>query len=341
MIDIKHSTILISGATGRIGSQLVFELDRKGVRPIAHVRKESDTGYIDSLGLEKRYADLRNESELQALVQGVDAIIHTAGMISWRGDRLTQFTGLNTFGATNLFRAAQQANVKRFVHVSTTGAVGGAPFSDGTKPEPLTEETVYNLDHLRIPYLMSKHAAEVELLARANGRTELVIVNPSITLSPRKEGNDINQGIEFLRWPLMPNFGNLINLVDLRDLAPGIIAALEKGRDKERYILGGDDITFRELVLTVSTLTHRTPHLIAPPRNWFRWYAQGKYLFDKAIGAGKIKVYPDLMRLLEYHWSVSSMKAHRELGYKFRSVHISLKDLLQGNFVGTYLRPNA
>jgi hypothetical protein len=105
--------------------------------------------------------------------------------------------------------------------------------------------------------------------------------------------------------------------------------------------LGGDDITYRELVLTVSTLTHKTPHLIAPPRNLFWWYAQVKYVIDEAMGASKISVYPDLMKLLDYHWSVSSMKARHELGYTFRSVHVSLKDLLQGNFVGTYLRPNA
>lgn len=341
MFDIHNARILVTGATGRVGSQVIYELRRRGIRPIAHVRAGSDTWYVDSLGLEKRSADLRNQQELHELVAGVDAVIHTAAWISFRGDRLTQFTGLNTFGAVNLYAAAARAQVKRFVHLSSITTIGGTPFNNGDAPEPMTEQTPYNLEDLHIPYFMSKHSAEVELLKLGNGKTELVIANPSIIIAPLKDGNNERQGDRFLRWPLMPNFGNVINLVDIRDVAPGVVAALEKGRDRERYILGGDDITFRELVLAVSALVNRVPHLVAPHRAWFKWYAKWKYAFDRTRGASKIEVYPDLMKLLDYHWSVSSAKARKELGYTFRSLHTSLEDLLHNNFVGTYIRQNS
>ena len=161
-MEIEKNKILITGASGLLGKQLIYELNRRGVKPVAHVRETSDTSYVDSLGLEKRHADLRNEEGLEKLVDGIDAVIHTAAWVNFRQDRLTQFTGINTFGALNIFRAAQKAGVKRFVHVSTAAAVGAVrrkkngaiPFEDLL----VRESTEFNLGHLRIPYIMTKRS---------------------------------------------------------------------------------------------------------------------------------------------------------------------------------------
>jgi len=257
---MTESRILITGATGKLGRQLVFELDRRGIKPIAHVRESSNTTYLDLHALEIRRADLRQETDLRSLVQGIDAIIHTAAYVDFRGDRLTQFTGINTFGAVNLFKAAQAAGVKRFVQVSTVAAVGAIHRKENGKklgyptPPLAREETEFNLDHLRIPYIQTKRAAEVELAKLAPlGTTELVTVCPSIVVAPSDTGDDRSKALKALKPFLVPYFPNRVNLVDIRDLAPGIVAALERGRTNERYILGGDDITGRELVLAVSS----------------------------------------------------------------------------------------
>ena len=345
-MDLTGKTILITGASGSLGQQLIYEFTRRGIRPIAHVRETSDTKYIESLGLEKRTADLRNQDELDALAKGVDAVIHTAAWVDSRGDRLTQFTGINTFGAVNMYKAATKAGAKRFVHVSTVAAVGGLPRKselNGSKPEVdqlVRESSPYNLGHLKIPYFQSKRAAEDELYKLAkDSATELVIVNPSIIVSPSSKGNDYERAAKYVNKWIVPELHNIMNVVDLRDVAPGVIGALERGRPNERYILAGDNMSAREMALALSVYTGKVPHLVRFPRILINYLARMVFFFQKLRGGRRISIYPDLVRLLEYDWAFSYRKAHEELGYNARSIHVTLSDLISDKFLGTYLRP--
>ncbi len=347
-MEITDQKILITGASGSLGKQLIYELDRRGIEPVAHVRKTSDTDYIDSLDLEKRFADLRHEEEVEKLVEGINAVIHTAAWVNFRQDRLTQFTGVNTFGAVALFKAAQRAGVKRFVQVSTVVTVAALPCSsDGTSPATsasvlIDEQRPFNLSHLRIPYIMTKRAAEEELLKLApDGKTELVIVNPSIIVAPSRTGDDRGKAMKNVNRFLMPDFPNRVNLVDIRDVAPGVVAALGKGRPGERYILAGDNITVKDLMLAVSLILGKSPHLLRLPRSVINLAARGSVIFNKLLGRGKISFYPDLVNMLDYDWAYSSLKARRELGFTTRFIHTTLNDLLTNNFIGTHAKPDA
>jgi len=341
-VDLNREKILVTGATGHLGSQICYLLTQQGLRPIAHCRASSDTAFIDRLGLEKRTADFRIRPELAGLVQGVGAIVHTAAWVSFRGDKLTQFTGINTMGALELYRAACQAGVKRFVHVSTVAAVGARPLGTSEASDinrRLTESWGFNLGHLKVPYIMTKRAAEEELLKMAaEGDPELVIVNPSIIISPSFEGDDRARAIRAFHLPIVPDHPNLVNLVDVRDAARGTLCALAKGRPGERYILGGDDISVRELMLTISDLLGRAPHLVRFPRWMIR--AAGKFRLPVGRLAGaKLRGYPDLARFADYDWTYSSRKAIDHLGYRPRSIFATLRDLLNNNFTGSYARP--
>ena len=339
--------ILITGASGSLGRQLIYEFQRCGCNPIAHVRKTSDTSYIDSLGLEKRFADLRNDQELEALVQGIDGIIHTAAIVNFRRDRLTQFTGINTFGAVNLFKAARKAGVERFVHVSTVAAIAaierhnGGNGRPGGAPVKVNEDTEYNLGHFRIPYFMTKRAAEEELFKLTkDSPTDLIVVNPSIIIAPSRTGDDRAIGRKMFGRAVLPGYHNRVNIVDIRDVAPGIIAALEKGRPNQRYILAGDNLTARELVLAASAAVHKVPHVAYIPKPWLRFAARMSVIFGKLLGRSRIRFYPDLVKLLDYDWAYSSMKARRELGYSNRSAFVTLDELLNNRFNGTWLKPS-
>jgi dihydroflavonol-4-reductase len=345
MFDLQQARILVTGATGKLGREVLYHLNRRGIKPVVQVRRDGDCSYIDSLGLEKRLADLRQETELAPLVEGVDAIIHSAALVNFRRDRLTQFTGVNVFGALNLYRAASAAGVKRFVHVSSVVGIGAVPRRNGNNGSnrgpsiKANEESEFNLGHLKVPYIMTKRAAEEELLkAAVDSKTELVIVNPSIIVAPSRTGDDRSKARMILGRFFMPDFPNWVNLVDIRDVAPGIIAALEKGRNGERYILAGDDITGRDLVLSVSSIIGRIPHLIGIPRLLLNSSARVSLWWSKVFGRSRIRFYPDLVRLLDYDWAFSSLKARRELGFGSRSIYNTLEDLLKNNFVGTSRR---
>ena len=343
--DLKKHKILITGASGSLGRQLVYEFDQRDIKPIVHIRKTSDSSYIDALGLEKRYADLRHNEELDNLVKDIDLIIHTAAWVNFRQDRLTQFTGINTFGALNLYKAASKAKVKRFLHISSVAAIGGISHKEYSKKSDIddkilaNEESPYNVSQLRIPYFMTKKAAEDELLKESkNSETELVIVNPSIILSPGDDGDDRTRANRIFKRFVVPDLTVDINMVDIRDLTPGIISALEKGRNRERYIMGGDNLSARDFVLNVSANLGIMPHVTRLPRPVYNISARFYVFFKKLFGRGKISYYPDLVKLLDYDWIYSSAKARKELNYRNRSIHTTLQDLLNNNFTGTYMK---
>ncbi|RKX28019.1 MAG: hypothetical protein DRP47_05420 [Candidatus Zixiibacteriota bacterium] len=344
-MSLLKKRILITGASGSLGKQLIYELHRRGIKPIAHVRETSDCKYIDSLGLEKRVADLRIPEQIPELVKNIDVVIHTAAWVNFRQDRSDEFTEINTTAASNLFLATQKAGVKRFLHVSTVAAIAAlhrkSDIINGGVGAPIkvTEKNKFNLGHLHIPYIRSKHAAEVELgRIAAEGGTELVIVNPSIIVAPSRTGDDRSKALKaFSRW-FMPDFTNRVNLVDIRDVAPAIINAVEGGRPGERYILAGDNVTVRELTLAVSSILGKMPHLIRLPW-WFLNIAARFSVMLSTLRRGKVSFYPDLVELLKYDWSYSSMKARRELGFSNRSLVVTLNDLLGNSFTGTYMKP--
>lgn len=337
----RFGKVLVTGASGSLGRQLLYELVRRGVRPITHVRESSNTALIDKFQLEQRVADLRQDQDLTTLVTGVDAIIHTAAYVNFRQDRLTQFTGINVFGALNLFRAAQRAGVRRFVHVSTVAAVGALPHDrKGTEGGAVNEDTPFNLSHLRIPYIMTKRAAEEELAkAAAGGQTELVTVNPSIVMAPSRSLDDRAKAQRRLRRLFLPDLPNLVNLVDIRDVAPGVLAALDDGRPGQRYLLVGENVSFRDLLREIASILDVTPRLVKVPRPLVMTAARAAAFWPKLAGKGKVSFYPDLVRMLDFDWAYSATKARAELGYVSRPLRQSLTDLLNNRFDGTYLRP--
>lgn len=340
-MNIESAQILVTGGSGSLGRQLLYTLTNRGNRPIAHMRAGSNGAYADSLGLEKRLADLRNEAELARLVEGVDCVIHTAAWVNFRQDRLTQFTGLNTFGAVKLYLAARKAGVRRFVQVSTVATIGGIERTGRGEPaEPLTEQHPYNLGHLQIPYIMTKRAAEDELLKlwRAGG-PELVIMNPSIMVAPSRTGDDRGKAARTFSRPFLPNLPNRVPLVDIRDVAPAIVAAITRGRAGERYILNGENIPAHELVRTVAGLLGAHPRLVKIPRRFLGMAARLAAGYGRYIGRSKISFYPDLVKIVDYDWAFSSAKAREELGFAPRPLNATITDLLTNNFTGTWQKP--
>ena len=329
-MDLAGVNILITGASGRIGRQLLREFLARGIKPIAHVRAASDTTLIDRLGLEKRPADLRDSTQLERLAQGIHAIVHTAALVDFRGDRLTQFTGINTMAALDLYRAARKVGVRRFVHVSTVAAIGAPPRTARDANgivQPVDETFEFNLKHLRVPYILTKRAAEEELLtAAAEGGPELIIVNPSIVIDEKSSAYGLGNIERRLRG-LLPDVPSVINLVDIRDVSAGIIAALEKGRSGERYILGGDNLTLREAVDIAGPHLRRRPRLVRMPRPLLHAAARLSKAWVALRGGSRLMLYPDLVKMLDYDWAYSSEKAKRELGYRPRPYAETVRDL--------------
>ncbi len=339
--------LLITGASGLLGSQLIHECLKQDIRPICLVREGSDCSFIDSHGLEKRVADLRNQELLTQAFSGIKSVIHTAAMVDFRGDRLTMFTGINSFGALFCFRAAVATGVQRFLHVSTVAAVGAALRGDTGPPTPLTENAEFNLAHLRIPYILSKYQAERLLFQEHTIETEkqdgskppeLVVVSPSIIVAPSRHGADKSRIEKLMSRAVLPSFPNRLNVVDIRDVAPAILRALEKGEDSERYLLTGDNFSFSEGLEIFASLTGKSPRRLATPLAWVRGAANIAQQLRRKNKGGKLKFYPDLIRMLDFDWVYDNSKARQQWGFNPRPMQQTLSDLYSGDFTGFYLR---
>jgi dihydroflavonol-4-reductase len=332
--------ILVSGATGSLGREIIRCLAAEGLTPVALVRPESDTGELEYLGIERRVADLRNQQALQAAFQGITLGIHAAAWISFRQDRMTQFTGINTFGAIDFYKAARAAGARRVVTISTVAAIGASRRKPGGNhfPQAITEDHEFNLGHLHIPYILSKRAAEHELLAlAADGAPELILLNPVPILTDHPPGGLKGRIDKQLRRMVLPRFDNLLSLVDVRDCAPAVVAALSQGEAGRRYILAGETIPFSELLRQMGKLLGRDPWQVRLPLGLLLLIARLAAGWARLRGASEIAFYPDLVRLTEYDWGYSADRAKAELGFAPRPLAETLADLLGDGF-GTVTR---
>jgi dihydroflavonol-4-reductase len=333
--SIQSEKILISGAAGLLGRQLIYELLKRGVRPICLVRENSDTAYIDAHNLEKRHADLVQEDALAEALIGIDRVIHTAAIVNFRGDQRTRFARINAFAAERFFKLAQQAQVKRFVQVSSIVGIGATPLGG----EPINEQVEYALEDVHVPYVETKHQAE-ELLFRAEKspefNTELIVVNPSIMVAPSRHGSDKQRIERLMSRAILPRLPNRLNLVDLRDVAEAIVNALIAGESCSRYLLTGENISIDNLLNSLAEFTGSSPRRIQPPGWALQLVAKYQVRRHKRRG-GKLRIYPELLKLLEYDWVYDNTKAKRELAFTARPLDQTLRELYQGDFAGTFL----
>jgi dihydroflavonol-4-reductase len=252
----------VTGATGFIGAHLARALIRDGHQVRALARRGSDRRNIAEAPIELVEGDLDDRRRLTEQIAGCDAVFHVAAHYSlWVKDRDSIYRA-NLGGTENLLAAARDAEVKRFVHTSSVAAIGvPAPGTLGT------EQTQTTLEELVSDYKKSKYLAEQAALRAAREGLDVVIVNPSTPvgardIKPTPTGEII---LRFLqgRMPAFVHTG--LNLIDVEDVARGHILAWEKGRTGERYILGARNLSLKETLEILATITGKRAPRIAVP----------------------------------------------------------------------------
>jgi len=236
---------LVTGSTGFVGSNLVLALNQRGIEVRALQRKTSPQDAIKGLDYEPVVGDLMEADSLATAVDGVDWVFHVAAISDWRNTPAEVVYQVNVDGARNMMEAAQRAGVKRFVLTGSSSALG-KPSGDGGL---IKEDDAFNLKPEEFPYGHSKYLAQLEAEKFAADGLDTVIVLPSAVMGPRDlkfiSGELIVQVLK-RGIPGVPPGG--LNYIDVRDLAEGHIAAAEKGRSGEKYILAGNNMTHRESV---------------------------------------------------------------------------------------------
>ena len=312
--------VFVTGGSGFIGSAVVRDLVRAGHDVLCLLRPTSDTRRIDALGIKRLVGDVSDLASVRAGVRRCDATIHLAAPGGWGADDPLVLRRVIDGGSRNVLQAARAVPRHRVVYVSSTAAVNCS-----RHPQVFDERSAFTIRDEAMQYALAKHRAE--LLAREAHEcgTPTVIVNPSEVYGPddhdlRSAGNLVDFATS---WPVLVTNGGT-NVVHVDDVSAGIVAALAHGVSGERYILGGENVTIREIAELVRSLTGRSAPIVTVPRVVARLAARAAITMHVPL-PGNAHVVPYATR----YWYVSSRKAQAELGVTFRGARETLEPTLE------------
>jgi dihydroflavonol-4-reductase len=257
--------ILVTGATGFIGSRLVKKLVAANEHVIVLVRKSSDLSALSSVRdkIELVYGDITDLASVESAVKGMDYVYHTAGLTYMGDKRKEQLFRINVAGTRNIVQSALAAGVKRVLHVSSITAVGIA-----YDKKPVDEKVKWNFETIKLEYARTKHLAELEVAAAVKQGLDCVIVNPAFVFGAGDLNFNAGRMIKDVYNRLLPFYPlGGICVIDVDIVAETIMTAMEKGRTGERYIIGGENITYKQLVDTISKVTG-APKVLLPLPFW-------------------------------------------------------------------------
>jgi len=267
-------------------------------------------GSIKDQDIEEVAGDLRDPESLERAVHGCELVFHVAADYRlWARDAAEMYRS-NVDGTRNLLEATMRAGVDRIVYTSTVGCIGLVEDSLGD------ESTPAGLEDMTGNYKRSKFLAEREALRLAALGLPVVIVNPtapvgSHDVKPTPTGQTI---LDFIRGRMPAYLDTGLNVVDARETAEGHWLACEKGRPGERYILGSENLTLREIFGKLAAITGRPAPRVRIP--WIAAYAAGVVSTGWANMTGRPPRAPlDAVRMAKKKMFVSTEKARRELGF--------------------------
>lgn len=317
---------LVTGATGFVGSAVVKQLLAAGETVRVLARPNSDRRNLEGLPIEVFEGDLREKRRLEKALHGCQALFHVAADYRLWTPRPQELYDANVQGSQNILCAAAEAGVKRIVYTSSVATLGLN--ADGA---PADEETPSNLEGMIGHYKRSKFLAEkaVKELVDKLG-LNLVIVNPSTPIGPRDiKPTPTGRVIVMAASGGLPAYVDTgLNIAHVNDVATGHLLAFERGEIGNRYILGGENLTLREILEIIAHLTGRRPPKIRLSSRAvlpIAYLAQG---WAQLTGGKEPMTTVDGVRMARKHMFFSSTKAIESLGYKFRPVEEAFHDAI-------------
>jgi dihydroflavonol-4-reductase len=316
---------LVTGATGFVGAAVARALlgAQWQVRVLA--RRSSDRRNLKSLDVEVSEGDLADVDSLQRAAQGCEGLFHVAADYRLGARDPAQLYRANVEGTRNILRAAQRSGVQRIVYTSSVATIG-IP-ADGT---PGDEQSANSLENMIGHYKRSKYQAEEVVREAAQGGISVVIVSPSTPVGPGDvKPTPTGQLVLDAAAGRMPAYVDTgLNVVHVDDVAAGQLLAYERGRAGERYILGGEDMSLREILETIARLEGRRAPRVRLPYGVvlpIAYLAEG---FARLSGrSGRITL--EGVRMSRKKMFFSSAKAVRELGYRWRPPVQAFEDAIR------------
>ncbi|MEA2427940.1 MAG: hypothetical protein QOF37_1568 [Thermoleophilaceae bacterium] len=311
---------VVTGATGFVGAHLARQLAERGDDVRVTYRNPETLEALKGVKFRKSKADVLDYKAMRRACRGCEVLYHTAGYVG--SSPLERVWRLNAHSPLIAVEAAAAEGLKRVVVTSTISAIGPA------NGRPADENTEYPENWIGLAYPDSKHNGEREALeAGERHGIEVVVVNPAYVLgvpvNPDQRGDNSTRTVgSYLRGRLPAVIDAPMNFVDVEEVARGHILAAERGKPGERYILGGENLTWPGLVDRMAEFSDIHVPVLVLPRE-VAWIARVR----EAIGLPGL-ISTQGYELMGQNWSFSSKKAERELGYSAHSIDETLRSTI-------------
>ncbi|QHS51041.1 hopanoid-associated sugar epimerase [Edaphobacter sp. 12200R-103] len=315
----------ITGATGFVGSHVAQRYAAEGAKLRLLTRKTSNLSAIEGLDAEIVTGDLRQPEGLRSAIAGCDALVHVAADYRlWVRDPREMYAA-NVDGTRDLLRIAREAGVSRVIYTSSVATMGFK--SDGSVVD---EDTPVALADMIGHYKRSKFLGEQEAIKAARAGQHVMILNPTTPIGPG-DAKPTPTGriiVDFLnrKFPAYVETG--LNLVDVSEVARMHFVALDHGRPGERYILGGENLTLKQILDRMSAITGlpspsmKVPHAVAMAFAFFDETFTGKLLKKEP------RATVEAVRMGKKMMFASSSRAERELGFKHVPIYHALRSAI-------------
>ena len=301
-------TTLVTGASGFIGSHVAQLLAARGDELRLALERGAPAAHLDGRAATRVTCDVRDRRSVRRALRGVERVYHCAGVTSVRPADAERLFEVNVGGTRTVLEECLRAGVERVVHLSSAAAVGPA------KPGGAADERQrFDPAGLGIPYVASVYEAEAEALRQYERGLPVVCANPAMTFGP----GDVNLTStrlvrSFLLGRITAYAEGAVCIVDVRDVARGVVAAGDLGEPGQRYVLGGRNFTFDRLFADLGRLSGNEPPLRVPAG-----VASVAAVLLGASGGGWPLTATEV-RAASHWWTYRSSKARRELNWRAR-----------------------
>ena len=321
-------TVLVTGATGFLGREIVRALAARGAEVHALARKGSERGPLTALPVTWHEADLRDAAGIERALgtvatRGPFDVVHAAALISYKTRDRELARATNVEGTERLLAAARGAGARRFVHVSSVVTVGSS--LDG---KPVDESTVFDLGGLGVDYVDTKRSAEGIVLAAAR-EMDALVVNPGAIFGPVERESNTVRTIRRIAQGRSPPFlpPGSIGVVGVHDVAEGTLLALDRGRRGERYLLVESSLSTRELMATIARTLGVPPRGRVLARPAWRALTTAASAWDLVFPMRYTP--PQALTMLGIELRFDSGKARRELGWNPRPFEDVIRETIE------------
>lgn len=246
--------VVVTGASGFIGSAVTRALLRRGVEVLALIEPGAVTTNLDDLAVDRREVDVTDQRQLDGVFDGARFCFHLAAKFGFWAKDPSTFSTVNVHGTREVVRRAADAGVERIIYTSTVATLGLGSTKAG---RPATEDDVADLSHLYGNYKRTKYVAEHEVLRLAAEGAPVVLVLPTMPHGPfdHRPTPSGKVVLDFLNGRMPGYVDTAMNVAHVDDLAEGHLLALERGRQGRSYICGGDNMTMAQMLEVLATVT--------------------------------------------------------------------------------------